>query len=325
VSRRIRAAFLTGGLLLAAVVIARAGPSRLVAMLARVGWAFVPILLLYAAYVGVRAVALSAVMPAGGLRFGDALRVRLWGGSVEVLTSTGPFLAEPAKAWMLTAGGVAVTNAFAAVAIEYLLYTTMSAAVALTAFVLLTAQGSVQGIAQQAIAVAATLTGVFIGAVAFAAVTGIGLIVPALRASGPLVGRARAVRAARAMEPVERHIVAFLHERPAALMRVLVLEVCGQALLVIELWVVLLALGVARSADVLLAVEGGGKLIGLAFFFIPGQAGIMEAVYAWLATAVGLPAAAGITLAVVRRLRSYALAGGGLWVIARFGKPFGRR
>src|SRR5262249_38119548 len=60
-------------------------------------------------------------------RFAEVLKVRLSGEAIETLTFTGPFLAEPAKGWLLTRRGLAGVDAFSAVAIEYLMYTLTSA------------------------------------------------------------------------------------------------------------------------------------------------------------------------------------------------------
>ena len=57
------------------------------------------------------------------------------------LTFTGPFLAEPAKGWLLKRRGLATADAFAAVATEYLVYTVVSSSLAIIAVSLLLANG----------------------------------------------------------------------------------------------------------------------------------------------------------------------------------------
>jgi uncharacterized membrane protein YbhN (UPF0104 family) len=156
----------------------------------------------------------------------------------------------------------------------------------------------------------------FLGAVCFAAISGIGLIVPIVQASGALIGRSRAVRVVQAIDPVERVLVSFLHERRARLAEVLAIDAAGHALLITEIWVALTALGVPFSIHDPLIIEGGAKLIGLAFFFIPGQVGASESVYAVLVRAVGLSASVGLTLALVRRLRSLCVASAGLLALS---------
>jgi hypothetical protein len=63
---------------------------------------------------------------------------------------------------------------------------------------------------------------------------------------------------------------------------------------------------------------GGAKLISVAFFFIPGQVGATEAVYAFLLRAIDLSASVGLTLVFVRRVRSLCVAGAGPLALAWF-------
>jgi hypothetical protein len=152
------------------------------------------------------------------------LRIRLSGESVEWLTFTGPFLAEPAKGWLLKRRGVSTPAAFAAVVTEYLLYTATSSCLGI-------------------------LIAAFITAFIFASLSGIGVIVPILRRSRLVLGR--------------------------------------------------------RGGD-------RARSVAVVFAFIPGQIGASESVYALLVSAIGLSAAAGVSLALVRRLRGLTVAALGL-------------
>jgi hypothetical protein len=313
----VRALLLAAGVGVIVVMVVRTGPALLMEMLHRVGWNVATVVMLYAGHVGLRALALWRVVVRRPARFVDVLRVRLSAEAVEVLTYTGPFLAEPAKGWLLVRHGMPAAEAFAAVATEYLLYTTLSAALALTAFSLLVAYGMVPVLFRPAALAIAAAMAAFIGAVCYAAATGVGLIVPIVRASGVIIGRRRAARAAEVIDPVERVLVSFLHDQPARLGEVLAIEAVAQSLLMLEICVVLASLGAAFSVREPLIIEGGGKLTVIAFFFIPGQVGAAEAVSASLLRAVGLPASAGLTLAFVRRIRSVCVASAGLLVFAR--------
>jgi uncharacterized membrane protein YbhN (UPF0104 family) len=64
-------------------------------------------------------------------------------------------------------------------------------------------------------------------------------------------------------------------------------------------------------------VEGTVKCIGAIFFFVPGQLGVSEGIYAVLLPAVGLPAAAGVTMALVRRARALVVGTIGFVVFAQ--------
>jgi hypothetical protein len=171
----------------------------------------------------------------------------------------------------------------------------------------------------QAAVVALVITIAFLAAVAFAAITGIGLIVPILRASHVLIGRRRAEYAAREFGPVESLLVAFLHVHPGRLTEVLVLEACGaprahlrelagdagtRPRLVLD-----------RRAD----SRGRRKVYRHCLRVHPGQLGASEGVYALLTSAIGLPTAAGLTLALVRRMRELLIAAAGVFVLSSFG------
>ena len=86
----------------------------------------------------------------------------------------------------------------------------------------------------------------------------------------------------------------------------------AQLLLVAELFVLLRAVGEPFLAIHPFLIEAVTKFIGIAFFFIPAQIGASEGVYAVAFGQVGLSAAAGFTLAFVRRLRSLLVAAAGL-------------
>src|SRR5207247_10831999 len=100
------ALLLVGGAIAVAVLVAQIGVSVIADMLRRVGWGFLEVSALYATHIAVRAFALWRSLPIARLRYADVLRVRLSGEAVEVLTFSGPFLAEPAKGCLLTRHGL---------------------------------------------------------------------------------------------------------------------------------------------------------------------------------------------------------------------------
>ena len=285
-------------------------------MMARLGWSFLSVAAIYSLHVMTRAEALRRTILRSSVRYADALRIRLSGDVVEKLTFTGPFLAEPAKGWLLTQRGLSGAEAFAAVATEYLLYTVTSACLAIAAVALLLVREAVPAGVRTAGVIAMAVAIGFLAAFAFASVTGIGLIAPAVRTSQIVIGRRRADAAAHAFAPVEAVIIAFLHEHPARVAQVLAFETAAQLMLVMEVWVVIAGLGLAVSGTGSLILEGGAKFIATAFAFVPGQVGASEGVYALLAGAIGLPPAAGLTLALVRRMRGLLVASVGVVVLA---------
>jgi hypothetical protein len=311
-NHRLRVALVVGGLVLMAALVERVGAGTIARMVGRIGWAFVPVVLLYALHSVLRAVVLWIALGVHAVPFPDVLRIRFSGEAVEALTYTGPLLAEPAKGVLLTNRGVPPVHAFAAISLEYLLYTVSSSVFGAAAALLLLGRGPLpHGLHSAALALLVTMLA-FIAGTVFAAVSGIGLIAPALRAAGAVAGRDRLAGAARAVAEVEHVLVEFLHARPAAVAVSLALETASHALLIAEVWVILAALRLHASLLDLLIIEGTAKLVAFLFFFVPGQLGATEGNYALIFPILALPVAAGLTLALVRRVRSLCIAAIGI-------------
>ena len=322
-SRLLRLLLLAGGVAVLAIVIARIGPRVIADMLRRVGWGFLWVSVLYGVHVAVRAAALWRSLPSPVLRYSQVLRIRLAGEAVEMLTFTGPFLAEPAKAWLLTRSGVGTPEAFGAIAIEYLLYTIASAWMAAATLGVLLARDMIPAALHSGIVAIVVGVIAFTAGCVYAAVRGSGLIVPAIRGAGVLVGQRRADAAAARVDPAERVLVSFMHDRPARLAEVLAIEAASHALLASEIWIVLASLGVRVELSTPILFEGAIKFIGVVFFFIPGQLGASEGVYAIVANTLGYAAAAGLAVAFVRRVRALLVAAVGLVALARTGRTTG--
>jgi len=155
---------------------------------------------------------------------------------------------------------------------------------------------------------------VFIAGVVWAAITGVGLLTPAVRLVRPLLGAERAEAVAGRVGRMETHLLSILHASPAHFVEALLAQIAGHGLLAIEIWLLLRALGYhVRAADPLI-VEGGVKFINAVFVFIPGQFGAAEGTNALIVESLGFPAAVGVTLSLMRRVRAYLVASVGLLV-----------
>ncbi len=315
-TRLLRLILLVAGVTVLILIASRIGIAALLEMFQRAGWAFVWVTVLYALHVGQRALALARCLPETDLRFRDICRVRLAGEAIEMLTFTGPFLAEPSKGLLLKRQGIDSSDAFGAIIVEYLLYMIVAFWMAGVALVALRARGVFgEPFKGPAVAVLGALI-VFSAGFVFAAVARIGLIVPVVRLVSRSLRRPGWIeRAAQQLDPVERFLVSFMHDRPGRLIEVLGLEVFGHVLLAAEIWVVMGAIGPAASWTDALIMEGAIKLIAAVFFFVPGQLGAAEGVYVLLAEALKFGAAAGLTLALIRRVRALLIATLGLAVL----------
>jgi len=314
VTPRVRLLLLVVGLGLSIVLVRQVGGAVILRLLTRVGWRLLVISAIYAGYVSIRAAALWRVMLDSPGPYLDFLRVRISAEAIEMLTFTGPFLAEPAKGWLLIRRGTPTSAAFAIVIIEYLVYSVVSSCLAIAALLLLLKRHTLPIALQPAAILIVVVSIAFIAAFVFASSTGIGLIVPILRAGRAVIGE-RALRMAEQFERVETVIIEFLHGHVRRLAEVFALETAAHALLVIEVWIVIVVLGFALSWTQALVIEGGVKFVGTAFAFIPGQFGASEGTYELLTKAIGLPAAIGLTVSLVRRLRGVLVAVVGLIVL----------
>ena len=292
-------------------LVSRAGPWVIWSMLRDVGWALVPIAVLYAIHVALRAVALWWALPDGLLPLGDILRVRVAGEIVEVFTFTGPWLAEPTKGWLLVRHGLGVADAVGYIALEYLLYTIVAGWMAATALAVLWFRPALPGfMAGPVLGIEVVVFAVTVACV-HAVLTGRGIIASTLRRGG----RRGAALAAK-VAPAEDVLVRFMSTRKARLLEVLVIQVVGHALLAAEIAIVFRELHLPSSFSDPLIFEGATKFIATAFFFVPGQVGAQEGVYTLIAGALGAPAAAGLTLALARRLRNVLVGAVGLLLVS---------
>lgn len=329
-SKAIRIVLLAAGAIVFVAIVRRIGTAEIAGLLRRAGWAVAIVSAIYAVHVGVRAFALWRCIASGpgtevcgacvetprAIAFREVLKIRFAGEGIEMLTFTGPFLAEPAKAWLLNREGLRAADALGAVAIEYVLYTMMSAWMAAASLVLLLQQHALPAAMRRPLlAVVAGIAAITAGFL-YAAISGRGLLVPTGRAILGVVAPRRAGAIVERVADVEQVLLAFIHRRPARLMALLAIEAAGHALLASEVWVVMRAIAEPVTVLATVAFEGGVKFISVVFFFIPGQVGAQEGVYALLAQAIGRTAAAGLTLALVRRIRALLVAGVGVGVLS---------
>ena len=119
------------------------------------------------------------------------------------------------------------------------------------------------------------------------------------------------------VQALEDEIYTFASRRRGAVLPVILLETSFHALGVLEthlaMWMIL---GYAPLLTHSFILETAHRLITVAFKFIPFQLGIGEVGAGTVTTALGLGAASGVTLSIVRKARMgvWALAGGALLV-----------
>jgi uncharacterized membrane protein YbhN (UPF0104 family) len=312
--RRYRAVLLGFGCALFVYLLVRLGAAEISSLLLGVGWYFGLIAAAYAGHQLIRAIAYWKCVTANEhSSYWDIVRIRLSGEAVQFLTFTGPFLAEPAKVLLLRRRGLSTKHAVAATVSEYLIYTFTSAAFAIAGLTYLLIHFELSRLASAAAKVVVYAMGAFLLAAICAIVFRVYLIGALIKGASrlPLMGKYVRLEENDVRE-TEDLLFVVLRDRPLRFLLILAVEFAAQALLVVELFILLRTTGKPFSVLHPFLIEAATKFLGLAFFFIPGQVGAAEGTYAFIFKTVGLPASAGFALAVARRLRSLLVAGAGL-------------
>jgi hypothetical protein len=295
-----------GGTVLLVTLFARLGPSRILSLIASLGWNFLAIVALFVAHEFTRTLALARCLPAARRPpVVELLRIRLFGEGAGALTRTGSLAAEPARAWLLAnRGGQGVTGYSAAageLAMNSATSATVNVAVAGVALLTGTLRGPVVVLAH--VLLWSSLA--YLGAV-------VGIVVARVRILGgcadaaarlPVLGRWLRIDPIKVRE-MEQAITSALTERPAALARIVLIELAAQMILVCEVFWAIRSMGVAISARSALFMEVMTRVLTIVEFV-----GATEMGFAVVFTWVGLPAAIGFTLSLVKTLRSLTAAG----------------
>jgi uncharacterized membrane protein YbhN (UPF0104 family) len=215
--------------------------------------------------------------------------------------------------WLLQRRGLSTKHAVAATVLEYLIYTLTSAAFAVAGLMYLLNNFELSRPTSIAAEVIVYAMGTFLLAAAGAIVCRIYLIGAIIKAVSrlPLIGKYLRPDE-KDVRDMEDLLFVVLRDHPLRFLLILTVEFAAQALLVLELFVLLRTTKKPFSVLDPFLIESATKFVGLAFFFIPGQVGATEGTYALIFKTVGLPASAGFAFAVARRLRSLLLASAGL-------------
>ena len=313
----VRIALLVAGAALLVALFWRLGPLDIVHALGRVGWCFVPVVLLGAAHQGIRAFALYAcVLRHGALRYRDALAIRLSGEAVRSLTFTGPALAEPTKAWLLEERGLSLREGFAATLTEYLINAFVAAVVATTGIVFLLVRFRPEGTIRVVAIAAACLLVTFLAVSAVAIARRfylIGTIIAWLARIGVLRGRLHP--AMNAVNRMEDLLLVVFRDRPVRFAAIAVVDAVAQLLYAFELFWLLRGVGIEVPLPVVYAIDTSVKFFEFAFAAVPLRLGVSEGTYASIFAVVGLPLAGGVAVAILRRARTLVITGIGLAMI----------
>ena len=290
-----------GGVLLVATV-RRVGWTDVERSLASVGWWFVAIVALGGVRFATRARAWMACADHAALRFPRAFAATLAGDALGNLTPLGLLASEPAKVFFVR-GSLPTVIAVSSVAAENAFYmTSVLVVIGAGALVFFNTANLSPLLSMGAQAV---LAAVMIGG---AAAIWIARRQPAIlsrvaRSIARVTGRGAS--APDRLREIEIHFYAVLTWPGRRIAHVIVWEAAFHVAAVAEVFLVMTLLPGGGATTLLDAfvLETAGRLIVVAFKFVPYRLGVDEAGTALVARALAIDPAIGVTLALVRRLR----------------------
>jgi hypothetical protein len=288
------------GAVLFAYAVRRVGVDVLTDGIRRVGWGLIAILILGGLRFALRAQCWRWCLPPGvALDFPRAFSAFLAGDAVGSVTPLGLLASEPTKV-LLVRHHLATVASVASLTLENILYGVSVVAMLAFGFALLLATTTVPDAAWWIAAVALGAT------VAGAAAMILMLHSPRLVA-------------------IRHELRRFADRHPGRLARVFSLQLCFHTLAIVETFLTLYWLLGDRSPTAVQAVvfETVNRFTTVAFKFVPFRIGVDEAAAGAIAPIIATTAAAGVTLAVVRKARMLFWSGVGLLLVATH--PAGQR
>jgi hypothetical protein len=300
------AACAIGGTALFAYVVRRAGVSEIIDGIQRVGWGLTAILLVAGLRFVLRAQCWRYCMPAATqLTFRQAFGAFLAGDAIGSVTPLGLLASEPTKIF-LTRHHLATRESVASLAAENLIYGASVIGFIGVGLAVVLATVPLPAVWQWIIA--ASLAGVGVAAL---------VILRALRGTWDPARGPRPEWRAR-LAAVRQTVVGFSTGHRGRLWRAFALDLGFHGLGIVEVFLTLRWLLADRSPTIAQAVafEALNRAVTVAFKFVPFRIGIDEALSGAAAPALALNPAAGVALAVVRKVRNLFWTGIGLAVIA---------
>jgi uncharacterized membrane protein YbhN (UPF0104 family) len=316
--RKIEWVLLALGLALFVVLIDRVGWSELSRQFRQIGWVF---LLILGVSTGRYLARTRAWQRAFAGRedtppFWQLFQVRLAGESLNYLTVAGPILGEPTKATLLRER-LPVAVGLGGTLIEAGIYGLTSGLITLPGLILFLLRVTLDPGLQRAGWLVALLLAALLLFSWMMLRRRLHVLSAAVRwiSRGPL-GR-RLERGRPHLEQLEDQLFLFYAGHTRAFRAVFLWDCLAQVFAVLEIYVILAALGVRVGLAELIIMEGMGKVIKAMFFFVPGRVGTDEAGMAFVFQALGYGWALGIGLGLVRRLRALVWTGAGLAFLSR--------
>jgi hypothetical protein len=312
--RLITAAFTLAGAALFAYVVRRAGLAEIVDGVQRVGWGMLALLVIGGCRFALRAESWRLCMPAATpFPFGRAFQAFIAGDAVGNVTPLGLIASEPAKVF-LARHHLATRDSVSSLAVENLIYAASVAALVAVGVVVTLATVPLPAIWQWVLAGG-------LGAV------GVAIVVARRLLRGTWdERRGPRPRWREQIAAVRLAVVGFSAAQFPRLRRAFALDAAFHMLAITEVFLTLQWVLGDRSPTLVQAIafEALNRVVIVAFKFVPFRIGIDEALTGAAAPMLAVDPAAGITLAVVRKVRNLIWTGIGLAVIAAHPARAGR-
>jgi hypothetical protein len=322
VSRRIQLVFFALGLAFFAWLVARIGPRVILDELARTGWVFIPIVLVWGIVYVSNTIAWLAITDdaEAPLPFWRAYAISVASFSINYITpmiSLGgePFKVAASARWLGTRTAASSVVAFRIVhTLGQFIFWLLTLPIAYALLPRTMAVRVLLGVASVGLLAGTALLAALLRASAIEPV----IVGIAIRATGiPLVGRlARAVVGHRAsLTTIDSALLRLAHERVGALALALGAEVCGRFIAMLEYLFIARSIGVEIDYPTAVLIGGFSQLVLNLLFFIPFEMGSKEGGLYLIFRLLGLAPSLGVFTAIVSRLRELAWIAIGLMLI----------
>lgn len=309
------------GLALLVYAVSTAGVEEIAGGLRRLGAGFVVILTLSGLRFAARTVAwMICIEGLPRLRFADAFEAKLIGDALGNLTPMGLFVSEPAKA-LLVRRTVRVQNAVPAMLIENMLCALSGVLVIAVGAVVLLASAPLPPLLRQVSAVLFASAALLLAASGWLLTARPGLMSGSagwLRGKGLLPQRLHDTL--DRVRSIEERVFGFTRRHPARLLPLVALMGAFHAVAIAEAYVTVAYIGDAVPTVLgAFLFEAVNKIVTVVFTFVPLRLGVDETATGFVANLLGVGAATGVTLALVRKARMLCWSTVGVLLLARRG------
>lgn len=312
--RLVTAACTVGGAALFAWAVRRAGVAEIVDGIRRVGWGLTAVLLLQGLRFVLRTVSWRLCMPSGALvTFRKAFGAFLAGDAIGSVTPLGLLASEPTKVF-LTRHHLATADSVASLAVENLIYSASVVAVITVGMLAVLVTVPLPPVWQRTMVAGLAALGGFVALARYL-----------LRRPWPdSIAASPGWR--QRLARVRLAIVEFSHANSGRLWRAFGVDTTFHAVAVLEVFLTLRWLLGDQSPTFVqaLAFESLNRVVTVVFKFVPFRVGVDEAITGAAAPLLAVNPAAGVALAVVRKVRNVLWSGVGLAIIAAHPAQAGR-